>query len=149
MLPKKLRTYRRIYAAFFFGLFVLLLFLTDFGRIKGFETSLLLELDPLTAIAAFLTSGTFYLGLLLALLIIIPTLFLGRFFCSWVCPLGIANQFLGWLWHGLKPHERYDLNRYRSFYRIKYYILAALLVLAMFGSLQVGLLDPIAWLRTR
>ena len=57
MLPKQLRSYRRIYAAFFFGLFVLLLFLTDYGRMKGFETSLLLELDPLTAIAAFLTSS--------------------------------------------------------------------------------------------
>ncbi len=144
ILPKKLRSYRRIYAGFFFALFLLLLYLTDFSRMKGFETALLLELDPLTAIAAFLTSGTFYLGLLLALLILVPTLFLGRFFCSWVCPLGIANQFLGWLWHGLRPHQQYDQNRYRRSYRIKYYILAALLVLALFGSLQVGLLDPIA-----
>ena len=62
MLPKKLRTYRQIWAVFFFALFLLLLFLTDFGRLKGYQTSLLLELDPLTALAAFLTSGTFYKG---------------------------------------------------------------------------------------
>ncbi len=144
MLPKKLRTYRRIYAGFFFALFIGLLFVTDYSRMQGYQTALLLELDPLTAIAAFLTSGTFYLGLLLALLIIVPTLFMGRFFCSWICPLGIANQFLGWLFHGLRPHQRYELNRYRSLYRLKYYLLTALLVLALFGSLQVGLLDPIA-----
>lgn len=144
MLPRKPRTYRRLYAAFFFGLFLLLLYLTDYGRIKGFETALLLELDPLTALAAFLTSGTFYRGLALALLVIVPTLFLGRFFCSWICPLGVANQFLGWLFHGLRPYQRYELNRYRPSYRLKYYLLTALLVLALFGSLQVGLLDPIA-----
>ena len=51
ILPKKLRSYRRIYAGFFFALFLLLLYLTDFSRMKGFETALLLELDPLTAIA--------------------------------------------------------------------------------------------------
>ncbi|MBF0257107.1 MAG: 4Fe-4S binding protein, partial [Gammaproteobacteria bacterium] len=122
MLPKKLRSYRRLYAGFFFALFIGLLFVTDYSRMQGYPTKLLLELDPLTAIAAFLTSGTFYLGLLLALLIIIPTLFMGRFFCSWICPLGIANQFLGWLFHGLRPSQRYELNRYRPIYRLKYYI---------------------------
>ena len=118
MLPKKLRTYRQVWAVFFFALFLLLLFLTDFGRLKGYQTSLLLELDPLTALTAFLTSGTFYKGLLLSLLIVVPTLFLGRFFCSWICPLGILNQFLSWLFHGRKPHESYEINKYRPSYRI-------------------------------
>ncbi len=144
MLPKKLRTLRRIHAAFFLGLFLVLLFVTDFGRLKGYETSFLLELDPLTAIAAFLTSGTFYKALLWSLLIIVPTLFLGRFFCSWICPLGVLNQFLSWLFHGRRPSESYKINRYRPVYRLKYYLLTVLLILALFGALQVGLLDPIA-----
>ncbi len=143
-LPHSLRSYRRIYAIFFFGLFLWLLYVTDFGRMKGYQTSLLLELDPLTAIAAFLTSGTFYKGMAIAMALIVATLFLGRFFCSWICPLGILNQFLGWLFHGRRPSERYELNRYKPIYRLKYYILAAMIVLALFGSLQIGLLDPIA-----
>jgi len=144
MLPRSLQSLRRIYAVFFFGLFVVLLLLTDFEDLKGFQTSLLLELDPLTALAAFLTSGTFYAGLLWSLAVIVPTLFLGRFFCSWICPLGILNQFSSWLLNKRRPRDDYDVNRYRPIFRLKYYLLAALLVLAIFGSLQVGLLDPIA-----
>jgi polyferredoxin len=144
MIPKKLRTIRQIYAAFFFALFAALLLLSDYTHLKGFETSLFLELDPLTALAAFLTSGTFYKGLLWSLLIIVPTLFLGRFFCSWVCPLGILNQLTGWLFNRRRPCEEHDINQYRPLYRLKYYLLAAFLVLALLGSLQIGLLDPIA-----
>ena len=144
MIPKKLRTIRQIYAAFFFALFVALLLITNYADLKGFETSLFLELDPLTALAAFLTSGTFYKGLLWSLLIIVPTLFLGRFFCSWVCPLGILNQFTSWLFNRRRPTEEYEINQYKPVYRFKYYLLGALLVLALFGSLQIGLLDPIA-----
>jgi polyferredoxin len=144
MIPKRLRTIRQIYAVFFFALFLALLLLTNYADLKGFETSLFLQLDPLTALAGFFTSGTFYKGLLWTLAIIIPTLFLGRFFCSWICPLGILNQFLSWLFNRRRPSEDYEINKYRPVYRLKYYLLGALLVLAVFGSLQIGLLDPIA-----
>lgn len=146
MLPKKLRTIRRIWAVFFFALFVGLLWLTDFHRMGGYQTSLLLELSPLTAIAGLLSSGTFYQGMALSLLIIMPTLFFGRFFCSWICPLGIMNQFTSWWFNRRKPTQNYQLNLYRPGFRLKYYILAALLVLAALGYLQTGLLDPIAFM---
>lgn len=146
MLPKKLRTIRQIYAVFFFVLFVVLLLLTNYASLKGFQTSIFLEMDPLTAIAGFLSSGTFYKGLLWSLVIIVPTLFLGRFFCSWICPLGIMNQFMSWFFNKRKPYQNYEINKYRPIYRLKYYLLAALLILAAFGSLQIGLLVPIALL---
>ncbi|MCP4697109.1 MAG: 4Fe-4S binding protein [Gammaproteobacteria bacterium] len=143
---KNFRAIRRIYSVFFLGLFVFLLFVADYKQLKGYEISLFLEADPLVAIAGFLTSGTFYKGLFLSLVILLPTLFLGRFFCSWVCPLGILNQWTSHFFNKRRPAEEYKVNRYRSVYRIKYYILAGLLVLAAFGSLQIGLLDPIALL---
>ncbi len=146
MIPKKLRTLRQIYGTFFLILFLALLVITNYTDLKGFEVSWLLELDPLTALAAFLTSGTFYRGLLWSLVIIIPTLFLGRFFCSWVCPLGVLNQLLGWLFNRRRPSDDYRINQYRRVYRVKYYLLAGLLVLAALGALQIGLLDPIALL---
>jgi len=144
MIPKKLRTIRQIWAAFFLVLFVVLLLVMDYDSLKGFQASLFLEMDPLTALAGFLSSGTFYKGLLWSLVIIVPTLFLGRFFCAWICPLGILNQFVSWLFNLRRPNEEYEVNQYRTSYRIKYYLLAVLLVLAAFGSLQIGLLDPIA-----
>lgn len=135
---------RRLYAAFFLILFFLLIFLTNFRFMKGYEVSFFLQLDPLTAVTTFLTSWTIYKGLIIALLIIIPTLFLGRFFCSWICPLGIINQVAGTIFNKFKPVDAFKMNSYRQIYRLKYYLLVLMLVLAVFGSLQIGLLDPIA-----
>jgi len=141
-----LQNIRRIYAFFFMALFIILLWLTSFSRIKGYETSLFMELDPLTAIASFLTSWTVYKGLALSLFIIIGTLFFGRFFCSWVCPMGIINQIAGSIFNRLRSADTVALNSYRTLYRLKYYFLALFLALAAFGSLQIGLLDPISFI---
>ena len=139
-----LQNLRRAYGVFFFLLFVLLIGITDFRHIKGYEVSLFLELDPLVALLAFLTSWTVYKGLALSLATIIGTLLLGRFFCSWICPMGILNQWISHLFNKRRPAEDYSVNAYRKVYRLKYYILVILVALALFGSLQIGLLDPIA-----
>ena len=141
-----LQNLRRIYAAFFFALFVFLLVITDFRNLKGYEVSLFLETNPLVSIFSFFTSGTIYKGLVLSLLIIIPTLFLGRFFCSWICPLGILNQWISFFLNKKKISENNEENEYRKMFRFKYYILVVFAVLAASGSLQIGLLDPIAFL---
>jgi ferredoxin len=141
-----LRNIRRIYAVFFMVLFVLLLWVTSFRRMRGYETPLFLELDPLTALASFLTSWTVYRGLILSLFIIVCTLFFGRFFCSWICPMGIVNQTAGSILNKLRAVDTVALNSYRPLYRLKYYLLAALLALAAFGSLQIGLIDPIPFI---
>ncbi len=141
-----LQNLRRIYAAFFFALFVFLLVITDFRNLKGYEVSLFLEINPLVSIFSFFTSGTIYKGLVLSLLIIIPTLFLGRFFCSWICPLGILNQWISFFLNKKKISENNEENEYRKMFRFKYYILVVFAVLAASGSLQIGLLDPIAFL---
>jgi len=141
-----LRNIRRIYAIFFLVLFILLLWLTSFKHMKGYETPLFLELDPLAAIASFLTSWTVYKGLALSLIVIIGTLLVGRFFCSWVCPMGIVNQIIGSVFNRLRAVDTVALNSYRALYRLKYYILALFLILAALGSLQIGLLDPIPFI---
>ena len=141
-----LRNIRRIYAVFFLLLFVLFLWITSFRRIKGYDTRLFLEIDPLAAAASFLTSWTVYKGLILSLVIITGSLFLGRFFCSWICPMGIVNQIAGAVFNKLRVVDAIQLNAYRTFYRLKYYLLAAFVALAALGSLQTGLLDPISFI---
>ncbi len=161
-----------------FGLFLAFVLLTSFAsldRLPGLRhwVSKVMEIDPLVAIATAITTHTVYRGLLWSLVILIPTLFLGRFFCNWICPYGTLHQFIGWAfrttrWHGLParvltgkmpvPHtepvaqgstpclHRQDAgatNGYRRSQRIKYYILIAMLVAAALGTLQIGLLDPI------
>ncbi len=139
-----LKTLRRIWSIFFVLLFLLLIYITDFRHMKGYEVALFLETDPLVWLTGLMSGWTVYKGMALALLIIIPTLFLGRFFCSWICPLGIMNQWASKVLHAKKPTDEYEINEYREVYRFKYYLLAVLLILALFGSLQTGLFDPIA-----
>lgn len=139
-----LQNIRRIYSVFFFLLFLLLLFITNYKSIKGYEVSIFLQLDPLTSVLSFLTSGTVYKGLAWSLIIIAGTLLFGRFFCSWLCPLGILNQWTSYIFNKRKVIEHLEENVYRSSYRFKYYLLCFLIILALMGSLQTGLFDPIA-----
>lgn len=113
---------------------------------KGYEVSLFLELDPLVSFSTFLTSWTVYKGLALSLIILIVTLVFGRIFCSWICPMGILNQWVSHLFNKRKPVDDYRINAYRPIFRLKYYVLILLLVLAVFGSLQIGLFDPIPFI---
>jgi polyferredoxin len=137
---------RLISQIFFIGLALFFAFITQFSYLKGYPVSLFLEVDPLVAIASSITTHTLYRGLIWSLVILIPTLLLGRFFCNWICPYGTLHQFVGWLFSNHGPRrvkERMESNRYRKWFALKYYILIGMLVAAAFGSLQIGLLDPI------
>ena len=134
---------RIISQIFFFALFLFFAMVADLRYLKGYPVSLFLEIDPLVAFANALSVHEIYMGLLWSLVIIIPTLLLGRFFCGWVCPYGTLHHFVGWLFNRRSRRQKVEVNRYRPMYRVKYLILAAMLVAAVFGSLQIGLLDPI------
>jgi polyferredoxin len=137
---------RAIAQTFFLALFLWLLYKADFSRMESYPVSLFLEMDPLIALGTALATHTLYAGMLLSLLVLIPTIFLGRFFCGWVCPFGALHTFFSRLFRPLKREEQVEADRYRPIYALKYYILAAFLILAAFGVTQVGLLDPIALL---
>jgi polyferredoxin len=114
-----------------------------------YPVSIALELDPLAALMTLLASGTVYKGLLWSLVILIPTIFLGRFFCGWVCPLGSLNHWVSGIrseraWR--KGKRLLESNRYKKYQRIKYYILFFCLGAALLGSLQAGLFDPLTLL---
>ena len=151
-----LRRLRRLCQIAFLLVFVLLLSRTEFrgslrssaGEIHlGYPVRLFFELDPLIAISNALASRALYRGLLWSLLIIIPTLFVGRFFCGWVCPMGTLNHFFG----SLKSENKrgkllIDSNRYKRWQTTKYYILVATLMAALLGTGLVGWLDPFSFL---
>jgi polyferredoxin len=132
--------------AFFFALFVFLLWCTWLSRLGGYPVSLFLELDPLVGFATALSTHTVYRWLWRGLLVLVPTLFLGRAFCNWLCPYGTLHQAVGWLFNVWSNRLNIDRNRYRPAYGIKYLVLAVFLVMAALGSLQIGLLDPICLL---
>lgn len=142
----RITTVRVVSQAFFFGLFVFLLWMTWFSRLGGYPVSLFLEIDPLVGFATALSTHTVYRWLWRGMWILVLTLLLGRVFCNWICPYGTLHQFVGWVFNIRKPKENFDRNRYRPIFKLKYYILTVFLVMAAFGSLQIGLLDPICLL---
>jgi len=156
---RTVRNLRRTCQVIFFLIFIWLILKTNFevnftptdaAEIRlPYPVSIALQFDPLVALATLLANGTLYKGLLWSLVILIPTIFLGRFFCGWVCPLGSLNQWISEI-----PSERLrrkddrkmESNRYKKYQRIKYYILFLFLGAALVGTLQIGLLDPLALL---
>jgi polyferredoxin len=113
-------------------------------RVPG-PVSIFLEADPLAALLNALSARALYTGLLWSLAILIPTLFLGRFFCGWICPLGTLNEWMSAIRSQSKRgHARLASNRYKSWQRPKYYILFGALAAAACGSAVGSLLDPIS-----
>lgn len=103
----------------------------------------------LTTAAVLIVAGsvTFHAALALSLVTILSAVFLGRVFCGWVCPFGTISHGVGWLggrWRSQK--QKIAVRRYHKLFAVKYYLLALLLIAAVFGVQQAGLLDPIALL---
>jgi len=153
---KRIRALRRISQALFLALFLFLLLKTEFrgtfdaengGAIRlDYPVSIFLEMDPLVAFSTAITTHSLYNKLIWALIIIAATLVLGRFFCGWICPLGTINHICSVYKPERKGKKRVRANHYKTWMSVKYYILIGLIIMAVFTSLQVGLIDPIPFL---
>jgi len=152
----KLTTLRRITQIICFLLFLFLVLKTEFrGSLRTSQSEIhipypvriFFQIDPLVAIQNAVSTGALYSGLLWALVILIPTFFLGRFFCGWICPLGSIHHFFSSLQSERKRGKRLvDSNRYKRWQTTKYYLLITGLAAALLGSGILGWLDPIAML---
>jgi len=140
---------RRISQIVFFIAFVALLLRTKLfvslgaDRPPAIPVNLFFKVDPLAALVNLLADHALYRGLAWSLIILIPTLFLGRFFCGWICPMGSLNHFLGNLRSESKGRKiRIAANRYKTWHTTKYFLLIAGLIAALWRSNVVGWIDP-------
>jgi ferredoxin len=143
----RIATVRRISQVFFFLLFLWFCIVATLGmewwQLRGWPVNWLLQLDPLVAVATMLSTNSLYKSLLWALVTVILTILLGRFFCSWVCPFGTIHHFIGYLARrGKRVSAKITLNRYHPGQAIKYYLLIFLLTAAS-GSLLASLLSTV------
>jgi polyferredoxin len=150
-----LTRWRRISQIFFLLLFLVLLAFTSLRGLPGATSDihlalpvrLFFEWDPLVAAANAIATHALYRGLLWSLVILLPTLLLGRFFCGWICPMGTLQHFVGHMPSEAKRgKQRIERNRYKRWQTIKYVVLLAGLVTAAFGSMVIGWLDPFSLL---
>jgi polyferredoxin len=133
---------RQFTQAFFLLIFLWLFLQTESKGANelGYPVKIFLDADPLIFITTTLTTRQLDSPFLLALLVTLATVFMGRVFCGWVCPLGALNNLVGSL-KKKRPSAR-PFNAYRW----KYYILIFLLVSSAFSLQAAGVMDPIALL---
>ena len=155
MSHSRLPLLRRISQIFFLLLFLGLLIFTSLRPTPGATgdihlrapVRLFFEIDPLVALTNALAGHALYRGLIWSLLILVPTLFLGRFFCGWICPMGTLQHWVGNMpSESKRGKQRIDSNRYKRWQTGKYVLLIAGLVAAFFGSAAIGWFDPFSLL---
>lgn len=140
----RLTNIRIISQILFFIFFILSLWASWASRLFGYPVSRLLEINLLVSVSTILSTGFVYKYLGWSIIILFLTLLFGRVFCNWICPFGTLHQFLGWLFNINNNKNRQAANTYKKQQSLKYSILVVLLISAAFGSLQIGLLDPIS-----
>lgn len=133
---------RRLTQAVFLLIFLWLFLQTESKGANelGYPVKIFLDADPLIFITTALSSRQLDFPFLLALLVILATVFLGRVFCGWVCPLGTLHNLAGSLKKKRPPAKPFNA------YRWKYYILIFIVVAAVFTLQPAGVMDPIALL---
>jgi MauM/NapG family ferredoxin protein len=140
------RSARRIYQIVFFALFAFLLAMTTQGWIGRFPSTLFPDMSLLSGLTTILSQHNLAGGMILGVLIAATTLFIGRFFCGWICPMGAIQNLAFRLFRNRQPKVRYAKNTWSKGQRVKYFVLIGVLVAAAFGVVLAGYFDPIALL---
>ncbi len=104
------------------------------------------QLDPLVSLSSFLSGHHLIKGFWWGLVLILMTIFLGRFFCGFICPFGTIHHAVSHVKPALKGERMVLANQKTPGQRVKYLLLIILLVGALIGLNLAGLLDPISLL---
>lgn len=132
---------RLVVQALVFAAFISLLIFADPIAEKDGAVDIFLRMSPLSAIGAMVAAKEFIVRYWPAFVVLAASLFLGRFFCGWVCPLGTTLDITDGL---LKSRRKSISYRIYDGKRLKYYILAFLLLSLFIGHQMVGWLDPLS-----
>jgi len=137
-----MRNLRRTTQGIFLLIFLFLFVQTESkgGDELGYPVKIWLDFDPLIFISTLLSSHSVTRALLLSLIVVVVTIFLGRIFCGWICPLGTLNTMTGAL------KRKASAPVHHTWYRTKYYILLIVLASSLFTAQLAGIMDPISLL---
>ncbi len=124
-----------------FIIFICLLLYADPITEKDRTVNIFLRLSPLSAIGSMVAAREFIINYWPAIIILISSVFLGRFFCGWVCPLGTTIDITDRLLKVQRSKISYKIYDAK---KIKYYLLAFLLLSLFIGHQMVGWFDPLS-----
>ena len=116
------------------------------NQVRGYaiESEFLLRFNPFSALLTLIASHSILPSFVVtALIVAITTILFGRFFCGFFCPLGtLIDAVDNWFFKKIRAKER-KVPRY--FQRIKYVVMIAFLVLAVFGAIFPLYLGPLSF----
>jgi len=136
---------RKAWQLYSLALFLYLFYMMWHPRHEAIDSNLFLRLDPLASLGIILTLKTLPPPLFPSILLLLPVFFLGRFFCSWICPLGTLNEAVSWCFLRNTPiQKRMALHQRERFDSFKYILFAFLIGLAVGGVLELGLFSPLS-----
>ncbi|MBM4276744.1 MAG: 4Fe-4S dicluster domain-containing protein [Deltaproteobacteria bacterium] len=135
---------RTIVQALSLLLFSLLFFLATYKLPDWLLADIYLRLDPLLGLNAIFAAREVIGRSLWGLVTIGATLLIGRFFCGYICPMGISIDFLNHLFFRKKKYK--ILKTETSLRKAKYLLLIVFVMAAITGLSLAFLMDPIALL---
>lgn len=135
---------RRVIQGISLIIFSLLFYLASFRLPNWLMADIYLCLDPLLGINAIFAKKEIISRAIFGIITIVATIFIGRFFCAYVCPAGVSIDLLDYIL--FKNRNRKPLKEDLRFKKLKYIFLIIFLCTAIIGLSLVFFMDPIALL---
>ncbi|MGB3056937.1 MAG: 4Fe-4S binding protein, partial [Candidatus Omnitrophota bacterium] len=138
---KKLIIARRISQTFFLLLFIYILWSTTYPLKGLLPPETFFKTNPLIMIFTSISERLILPGLAFAIVMLLLTLVLGRFYCGWVCPLGTMIDGTGAFRKTKFRPVSNEVNR--KIRKIKFYILGIIALISLAGMQVAWVLDPV------
>jgi MauM/NapG family ferredoxin protein len=135
---------RRILQTLSLLLFSILFALATYKLPDWLPADIYLRLDPLLGLNAIFAGRAIIGRALWALVTIVATVVIGRFFCAYVCPMGVSIDFLDILL--FRKKKRQNLRAESSLRKVKYFLLVIFIITAITGLSLAFLMDPMSLL---
>lgn len=127
-----------------FIFFILLLWLASFPLVSPLPVETFLGLDPVIFLGTALSTRSFTALIWLSLIVLAFTVFIGRFFCSTLCPMGATIDVTDRLIRS-KRKKTFQLPTHpRSLKYFKYQILVFIAASALMGVSLVFIASPLS-----
>ncbi|MBP1714595.1 MAG: 4Fe-4S ferredoxin iron-sulfur binding protein, partial [Deltaproteobacteria bacterium] len=120
---------------------LLFFFFANYKLPEWLPADIYLRLDPLLGLSAILSAREWIGRALWSLLLIGATLVVGRFFCGYVCPMGVAIDFLDPILGRRKA--RPGLKKEAPWRKAKFFLLILFLSSSLAGLTLAYLMDPL------